>query len=249
MLGCNQCDSGVTVDPASKKESDSQVKWSTQGLCSSWFISIRENVHDLRSPENFHADLQQSLQKDKLQLISPEAAVTRLYVCLVKAYLRQCTFLPLYLNTCSHLSRWNPLTVIMSWLHSKILTLFKDPSSGVDFFWNMLYNHSKSISVLEITIETGWQLSVQEEEALMSAWKRCWCDWSNTWTSLPHFQHHGLLALAHTQPFGCRIGWMVSYSTEQYIRHWIIFYQREWDIEALFQIKDHKTKIANLIFL
>lgn len=51
------------------------------------------------------------------------------HVCLVKACLREVAFPSLYLNAHSHWSRWNPLIVTMSRLYSKILTVFKDPSS------------------------------------------------------------------------------------------------------------------------
>lgn len=56
-------------------------------------------------------------------------------------------------NTC-------PLSVLMSRLHPKPpQTTDKGPSGYVEVFWSVLHKHSKSISVLEITIETGCQLS------------------------------------------------------------------------------------------
>lgn len=55
-------------------------------------------------------------------------------------------------NTC-------PLSVLMSRLHPKPpQSTDKGPSGYVEVFWSVLHKHSKSISVLEITIETGCQL-------------------------------------------------------------------------------------------
>lgn len=132
------------------------------------------------------AGLQQSLQQDTSQLVSPEAAVTRW-----GGSWPQTRGPPLLLFK-HMLTRKQMKAIVCPNVQAVPQTTNKEPSGYVEVFWNALHNHSKPIGVLEITIETGWQLGAGERILDLSLEKMLMCLVQHT--ELPPFLPPSLVA-------------------------------------------------------